>query len=158
MQKAHVQPSLDLLSAGSLHLTCFLDLLSAGSLHLTCFLQAVENHWQPQRWQYCTSQKNSQTNQKVSQHARLSVSSKSAHTRPHARHLCDTAAAGNPEQDPCIDSSDAIMLDNLQDNNIEGRCLHMYAGMCEQPNFKVWSMPTQQQRISNPGALTRVIL
>ena len=109
MQKAHVQPSL--------------DLLSAGSLHLTCFLQAVDNHWQPQRWQYCTSQSSCLTNQKVSQHARLSVSSMSAHTRPHARHLCDTAAA---EQDPCIDSSDAIMLDDLQDNNVEGRCLHMY--------------------------------
>ena len=57
-----------------------------------------------------------------------------------------------------IDSSDAIMPDNLQDDNIEGRCLHMYTGMCEQPNFKVRSMPTQQQRISNPVALTRVIL
>ena len=120
MQKALVQPSL--------------DLLSAGSLHLTCFLQAVDNHWQPQRWQYCTSQNYCQTNKKVSQHARLSVSSKSAHTRPHARHLCDTAAAG---QDPCIDSSDANMLD-LQDNKIEGCCLHMYTGICEQPDFKVW--------------------
>ncbi len=79
----------------------------------------------------------------------------SAHTRPHARHLCDTAAA---EQDPCIDSSDAIMLDDLQDNNVEGRCLHMYTESCEEPTFKVWSVPTQQQRISNPVALTRVIL
>jgi len=125
MQKAHVQPSL--------------DLLSAGSLHLTCFLQAVDNHWQPQRWQYCISQNSCHTNKKVSQHARP-VSSKSAHTRPHARHLCDTAAA---EQDLCIDSSDAIML-GLQDNNIEGCCLHMYTGICEQPDFKVWSVPTQQ--------------
>ncbi len=96
--------------------------------------------------------------QKSCQHARLSVSSKSAQIRPHARHLCDTAAAGSPEQDPCIDSSDAIMLDNLQENNVEGRCLHMYTGMCEQPNFKVCSVPTQQQRISNPVALTRVVL
>ena len=57
----------------------------------------------------------------------------------------------------CIDSSDAIMLD-LQDNDIEGCCLHMYTGICEQPDFKVLSVPTQQQRISNPVALTRVIL
>ncbi len=53
MQKAHVQPSL--------------DLRSAGSLHLTCFLQAVDNHWQPQRWQYCTSQNSfTQTRKSVS--------------------------------------------------------------------------------------------
>jgi hypothetical protein len=50
------------------------------------------------------------------------------------------------------------MLDNLQEKNIKGRCLHTYTAMCEQPNFKVWSVPTQQQRISNYVALTRVIV
>ena len=62
MQKAHVQPSL--------------DLRSAGSLHLTCFLQAVDNHWQPQRWQYCTSQNSfTQTRKSVSMLGYLSPAS-----------------------------------------------------------------------------------
>ncbi len=65
--------------------------------------------------------------------------------------MSDTAAAGNPEEDPCTDSSDAIMLDDLRkDNGIEGGCLRMYTKKYKLPNFKLWSVPTQQQRKSDP--------
>ena len=65
--------------------------------------------------------------------------------------VSDNAAAGNPEEDPCIDSSDAIMLDDLlKDNGIEGGCLRMYTEKSKQPNFQMWSVPTQQQRNSDP--------
>jgi hypothetical protein len=41
--------------------------------------------------------------------------------------MSDSAAAGNPEQDPCIDSNDAIMLDGLlNENGIKGGCVRMY--------------------------------
>ncbi len=65
--------------------------------------------------------------------------------------MSDNAAVGNPEEDPCIDSSDAIMLDDLlKENGIENGCLRMYTKKCKQPNFKLWSVPTQQQRNSDP--------
>ena len=65
--------------------------------------------------------------------------------------MSDNAAAGNPGEDPCFDSSDAIMPDDLlKDNGIEGGCLRMYMEKYKQPNFKMWSVPTQQQRNSDP--------
>ncbi|KAL0023471.1 hypothetical protein WJX79_008371 [Trebouxia sp. C0005] len=57
----------------------------------------------------------------------------------------------NPEEDPCMDSCDAITLDDLlKENGIKGGCLRMYKEKCRQPNFKVWSVPTQQRRDSDP--------
>ena len=56
--------------------------------------------------------------------------------------MSDIAAAGSPEEDPCIDSSDAIMLvDLLKDFGIGSGCLNMYREECKQPNFNIWSVP-----------------
>ncbi len=65
--------------------------------------------------------------------------------------MSDNAAAGNPGEDPCFDSSDAIMPDDLlKDNGIEGGCLQLYTEKYEPPNSELWSVPIQQQRESDP--------
>ncbi len=65
--------------------------------------------------------------------------------------MSDNAAAGDPEEDLCIDSSDAIMLDDLvKENGVEGSCWRTYTEKCKQPNFKMWPVPAQQQRNSDP--------
>ncbi|DBA81384.1 TPA: hypothetical protein ACH3X2_006981 [Trebouxia sp. C0005] len=43
------------------------------------------------------------------------------------------------------------MLDELlKENGIKGGCLRMYKEKFKQPNFKLWCVPTQQQRDSDP--------
>ncbi|DBB12020.1 TPA: hypothetical protein ACH3X3_006137 [Trebouxia sp. C0006] len=81
----------------------------------------------------------------------LQLLTKSSLSEGHLRCLSAILESGNPEQDPCIDSNDAIMLDGLlNENGIKGGCVRMYKENYKQPNFKMWSVPTQQQRNSDP--------
>lgn len=83
----------------------------------------------------------------VLQQARRSWRNLDARAEIRPKEIFYKAPAGNPEEDPCIDSCSAIMLDGLlKDNGTEGGCLRMYMGKCRQPNLKMWSVPTQQQR------------
>ena len=58
--------------------------------------------------------------------------------------------AGNPDQEPCIDSAEAIILNYLMlDHGIKGGCQRMYSEKCKQTNFNKWTWPSQQARDSD---------